>query len=139
MSTEANKAALRRYIEHVWNGGNLDAVPEFVAPDYVRHDPGLPMQVRGTQAMAHVIGLYRAALPDLHLTPLIVMAEGDLVALHVQVHGTHQGDLMGIPPTGKPIAITATEIFRFADGKIAEQWTNVDNLGMLRQVGAVPA
>lgn len=135
MSSETNKAALARYVQDVWNGGNLNAVPEFIAPDYVRHDPGLPMQVRGPEGAAQLIGLYRLAFPDLRLTPIVTLAEGDTVAIHLQVHGTHQGELMGIPPTSKPIAITATEIFRFADGKIVEQWTTVDNLGMLRQLG----
>lgn len=138
MTTQANKAALNRYVNEVWMSGDLNAVPQFVTPDYVRHDTGLPMPVRGPEAMAQLIGLYRTAFPDLRLTADIMLAEGEMVAVHWQVRGTHQGDLMGIPPSGKPIAITATEIFRFSGGKIAEQWVTVDNIGLLRQIGAVP-
>ena len=138
MTTEANKATLMRYLEAVWHGGQLDAASTYITPDYQRHDLGLPMPIRGPEGVAQLVGLYRVAFPDLHLTPVVLLAEGDTVAAHWDVRGTHQGELMGLPPTGKPIAITATEIFRFVDGKIAEQWVTVDNLGMLRQLGAAP-
>lgn len=138
MTADANKATLNRYVKEVWMGGDVNAVPQFIAPDYVRHDAGLPMPVRGPDAVAQLVGLYRAAFPDLHFSADVMLAEDDIVAVHWQVRGTHQGDLMGIPPTGKSIAITATEIFRFVDGKIVEQWVTVDNAGMLRQIGVMP-
>ena len=137
MSTEANKAMLQSYVQQAWHDGNLDVISEFIAPDYVRHDLGLPMQVRGPEGVTQLIGLYRNAFPDLYLTANVILAEEDMVAVHWQVRGIHQGDLLGIPPTGNSITITATEIFRFADNKIVEQWVTVDNLGMLRQLGLV--
>lgn len=137
MRTEENKAVVRRYAEQVWNGGDLTAVEEFIAPDYVRHDPGLPMEVRGPDGVRAVIVAYRTALPDLHLTLDDTLADGDKVVLRLDVRGTHQGDLMGIPPSGRAVEITAIEIFRLDGGKIVEQWVAVDNLGLMRQIGAL--
>ena len=138
MPAESNKLTLERYVKEVWNGGHLDTVPDFITNDYVRHDTGLPMQVRGPEGVSQLVRLYRTAFPDLNLASVVTLAEGNIVAAHWQVHGTHQGELMGISPTGKSLNITATEIFRFNDGKIAEQWVSVDNLGMLRQLGVIP-
>lgn len=138
MSTEANKAILQRYVSVVWNGGDLNEVPAYIAPDFVRHDPGLPTPVCGVTGMAQLIGMYRAAFPDIRLSPIVMLAEEDRVAAHWRMVGTHKGDLMGIAATGKPLDITVTEIFRFAGGKMVEQWISVDNLGMLRQLALVP-
>ena len=137
MLIEENKAVVRRYAEQVWNAGDLTAVEEFIAPAYIRHDPGLPMEVRGPDGVRAVISAYRTAFPDLHLILDDTLADGDKVVLRLTVRGTHQGDLMGIPPSGHAVAITAIEIFRLDGGKIVEQWVAVDNLGLLRQIGAL--
>lgn len=138
MSAEDNKAIVARYSEDVWNSGNLATVEDYIAVDYVRHDPGIPMEVRGPEGIKQLVRVFRDAFPDVHFTPQIIVAELDKVVVRFQVSGSHQGELMGIPATGKPIAITSIEIFRLTDGKIAEQWLAVDNMGMLQQLGVLP-
>jgi steroid delta-isomerase-like uncharacterized protein len=138
MSTGDNKAIVTRFSADVWNSGNLATVEDYIAADYIRHDPGIPMQVRGPEGIKQLVRVFRNAFPDVHFTPEIIVGELDKVVVLFRVSGSHQGELMGMPATGKPIAITSIEIFRFADGKIAEQWVAVDNMGMLQQLGAMP-
>jgi predicted ester cyclase len=83
--------------------------------------------------------MYRSVFPDLRFALEDVIAEGDTVAWRITARGTHQGALMGIPPTGKPVAISALVISHFVDSKWAEDWVNIDTLGMLQQIGAIPA
>ena len=138
MSATDNKAIVSRYREEVWNEGNLDAVDDYIASNYVRHDPGLPEEVSGPEAVKGLVSMYRAAFPDLHLTLEDMFAEGDKVVQRLTGRGTHQGELMGIPPIGKQVTVTMIEIFRLVEGKIAEQWVSLDNLGMLQQLGVIP-
>ncbi len=136
MSVEENKALVRQWVE-LWNMGNIDAIGAFVTPDYVRHDPNSP-EIRGPEAEQQLVAMYRAAFPDLHFTVEHLVAEGDTVLPHFTVHGTHRGELLGIPPTDKPVTVVAMELFRLVDGKIAEQWVVMDALGLMQQLGAVP-
>lgn len=136
MSTEAEKALIRRWIE-LWNTGDLDAIEEFVTPDYVRHDPNGP-EVRGPEAERQLVAMYLAAFPDLRFTIEHLVADEDLVLAHSTARGTHRGDLLGIPPTERAVTVAVMDLFRLADGKIAEQWVTIDNLGMLQQIGAFP-
>ena len=138
MSLEENKAIIRRYAEQVWNSGNAEAIDTFIAADYVQHDPGIPMQIRGPEGIRQLFAVYRTAFPDIDFSADLMMADGDMVAVVWQMTGAHKGELMGIPATGKPVAIKATEIYRLANRKIAEQWVAVDNLGMMQQLGVVP-
>lgn len=138
MSLDENKDIIRRYAAEVWNSGNAEAIDTFIAADYVRHDAGIPMQIRGPDGIRQLFAVYRTGFPDINFSADLMMAEGDKVAVVWQMTGTHKGELMGIPATGKPVAIKATEIYRLAGGKIAEQWVAVDNLGMMQQIGAVP-
>ena len=133
------KAILRRFVDEVWNGGNLDAIEQFIAPSYVRHDPGLPMELRGPEGVRQVVTMYRTAFPDLHLELENVLVEGDRLALRLTGSGTQRGPLPGIPPTGRKGSVWAMEIHRFENGKIVEQWVLIDNLTLLQQLGAIPA
>ena len=137
MATEEPKALIRRWVE-LWNAGDAAAIAAFVAPDYVRHDPNAP-EVRGPEAERQLVAMYRAAFPDLHFTVEHLVAEGDLVVARYTVRGTHRGELLGIPPTGAQVTLAAMELYRLADGKIAEQWVAMDALGLLQQLGALPA
>jgi len=137
MSMEDNKAVLGRYVEEVWIRGNLAAVDDYITSDYVRHDPGLPMPIRGPEGVRQLVHAYRTAFPDINFTVEMVIAEADKVVVLLGVTGTHLGELMGIPATGRPVAITVVDISRFANGKVTEQWASVDNLGMLRQLGVM--
>ena len=138
MSAEKNKAIVSRYREQVFNEGDLAAVGQYLAPDYVRHDPGTPAEVRGPDGVKQLGAAFRTGFPDIHLTAQDEIAEGDKVVQRLTCTGTHKGVFMGIPPTGKQIAVTVIEIFRLVDGKIAEQWVEADYLGLMQQLGVIP-
>jgi predicted ester cyclase len=108
-----------------------------VAHDYRRHQPNLPLAVETVEALKEVVRSYRTGLPDLEVVIDQLIAEGDRVVTRVVARGTHTGDLAGIRPTGNRVEITATDIFRMANGRIAESWHNVDDYGILQQVGAL--
>ncbi len=135
--SEENKAVVHRWVE-AFNEGNLDAVDELVTDSYIRHDPNAP-EVRGPEEEKRLIVMYRSAFPDLHFTVEDMVAEGDKVATRIGISATHRGELLGIPPTEKQLAFTAMELYRIANGKIDEQWVNVYTLGMMQQIGAIPA
>jgi steroid delta-isomerase-like uncharacterized protein len=135
--SEENKAIVRRGVE-AFNEGNVDAVDELVTDSYVRHDPNSP-EVRGPEEEKQLIAMYRSAFPDLHFTIEDMIAEGDKVVIRVGISATHKGELFGIPPTENRLTLTGTEIYRLVDGKIDEQWVIVDTLGMMQQLGAIPA
>jgi steroid delta-isomerase-like uncharacterized protein len=137
MSAEANKALVRRAFE-IWNRADLAATGEVVGADYVRHDPATP-GVRGVAGLQQLIATYHQAFPDLQLTVEELLAEGETVAARWSGTGTHRGELMGIPPTGKPTAVSGIGLYRLAGGKIAEEWESWDTLGLMQQLGAVPA
>ena len=136
MSTQENKAIVRRWVE-AFNDGNLDAVDELLTDSYVRHDPNSP-EVRGPEEEKQLISMYRSAFPDLRFTIEDMVAEDDKVAMRVSISATHKGELLGIPPTENRLSLTAMEIYRLREGKIEEQWVNVDTLGMMQQIGAIP-
>jgi steroid delta-isomerase-like uncharacterized protein len=136
VSLEENKAVMQRWID-AWNERNVDAVDEFVSDAFVRHDPNAP-EVRGPVEEKQLMAMYFSAFPDLRFAVEDMVAEGDKVVLRYTIRGTHRGELMGIPPTDKQVTLTATETYRLAGGKIEEQWVNMDALGMMQQLGAIP-
>ncbi len=138
MSIEENKTIIDHYREEVFNEKNLAAVDKYVAPGYVRHDPGAPVEVRGPEGVKQLAGAFFAAFPDIHFAAEDIIAEGDKVVQRLTSHGTHQGEFMGIPPTGKHLTVTAIEIFRLDDDRIAEQWVEADYLGLMQQLGVIP-
>jgi steroid delta-isomerase-like uncharacterized protein len=136
--SEENKAVVRRFnelVEEYWRTGDADAFDEIVASDFVHHAPGLPPDLEG---MKQALPMFRAAFPDMRLTEEDVIAEGDQVVDRVTVRGTHEGELMGVPPSGNRVEFMETHISRIADGKIVERWGQWDALGMMQQVGAAP-
>ena len=134
--SEENKALQRREMEEVWNQKNLAAIDEFYAPDFVNHSapPGMPHDLEGLKAL---IGMYFGAFPDLQLTAEFQVAEGDKVVVRWIVTGTHTGELMGIPATGKSIRTTGIAINRIVGGKIAEVWFESDQMDMMQQLGVI--
>ena len=134
--SEENKAVVRRWVD-AFNEGDLEAVDELLTDSYVRHDPNSP-EVRGPEEEKRLIAMYRAAFPDLHFTVEDMVAEDDRVATRVGISATHEGELLGIPPTQRRLSFTAMELYRLAEGRIDEQWVNVDTLGMMQQLGAIP-
>ena len=137
--SEENKAIVRRSYEEIINTGDFDRAEEFFTPNFVEHEqvPGLEGSP-GLEGFKQSFSMLRRAFPDLRMDVQDMIAEGDKVVAHVSVHGTHQGEFMGMPPTGNQIEITATDIFRLEGGKIAEHWGNSDTLGMVQQLGAMP-
>jgi steroid delta-isomerase-like uncharacterized protein len=139
MQAEANKATSRRFFEEIVNARQLGVADEIFAAEHTYHDPASPMIGRGPEGMKQLISMYLAAYPDLHHTVEDVITEGDKVVTRWTGTGTHQGDLLGIPPTGKPAKVMGIWIHRLAGGKIVESWNVWDTLGMLQQLGVVPA
>lgn len=134
-----NKGITRRFFEEAFNSGNLDVVDELVAPEFVNHDAALPEPTVGIAGVkASIIG-YRDAFPDLRITIEQQVAEGEFVTTRWTGRGTHQGDLMGMAATGKQGTVTGITIDRIVDGKFVESWTNWDTLGLMQQLGVIPA
>ena len=138
MTTEANKANSRRFVEEAINRGNLAVIDELSSPNYVDHTapPGVPPTAEGQKAFVIML---RAAFPDLHATIEDQVAEGDRVVQRVTTHGTMKGDFQGMPASGKEATWSGIHITRFADGKVVEHWGVVDQLGMLAQLGFAQA
>jgi predicted ester cyclase len=138
MSAEENKVAFRRIPEEVFNSGNLDLADELFASDYIEHQPVSPGWPSGLEGLKMFVTMLRSAFPDLHYTVENTLAEGVMAAGHVTVRGTHQGEFLGIAPTGREVTWTETHIGRFENGKLVEHWGNGDDLSMMQQIGAVP-
>ena len=133
-SSEDNTATVRACFENA-SQGNFDALDELVAPDYVLH----PEEVRGADGLKEMVEGYRNALSGLRVTIDQQFTEGDYVATRFTVRGTHDGDLMGAPATGRDVAFTGITISRCEEGRIVEEWEITDTVGLLRQIGALPA
>ena len=139
MSEEANKALMRRMVEEILNRGNLEAADEIFAPDYVLHDPASPEEVHGTEGFKGFVGVFHTAFPDLHVTIEDQIAEGDnKMVTRYRVSGTHLGDLMGLPPSGRRVTFAGVGVTRTSDGKVVETWEHYDALGLMRQLDVVP-
>lgn len=136
--SEENKAVSRSVIEECFNKGNLALADELYTADYIDHNalPGMP---NGPEGFKQTAAMYRAAFPDIHITIEDQLAEGDKVVTRWTGSGTHQGELMGIPPTGKQVTVTGIGIDRIANGKIVEHWEIFDQLGMMQQLGVIPS
>ena len=139
MSVEENRALIQRFVEEAFNRGNLGVVDEIYAPVYVGHTAGVPEQTPGPEGVKEFVEIYRSAFPDLHTTIEDMVTEGDKVAYRWTAVGTHQGELLGLPPSGNRVELTGVTIERIEGGRIVETWNNFDQLGMLRQIGAIPA
>ena len=137
MSTEDNKALAQRWLEEVWNKGDLSLIDELIAPNYVLHDPTRP-GLRGRAGIKESIAMFRTAFPDLHFTIEDQVAESEKIVTRYTVQGTQMGPLMGIPATGKQGTITGIDIYRITDGQIEEAWSNWDTLGLLQRIGVIP-
>ena len=137
MSTEDNKVLHRRFLEEVMNQRNLALVDELCVPDMVLHNASTTIQ--GREPYKQYLSMILAGGSDLHVTIEDQIAEGDKVVTRYTTRGTHQEPFMGIPPTGKHITVTGIAITRFANGKAVEEWANADWLGLLQQLGVIPA
>lgn len=134
--SQQNKDTIRRFWNEVFNSRNLDAIDGLVTRDYAYHGPA-GQEVRGAEGLKQLLGVYFTAFPDVRVDVEDVFAEGDRVVSRVTGRGTHQGELMGVPPTRKKIEIAVICVNRFAGSKIAEDWELVDLFGMMQQLGVI--
>jgi steroid delta-isomerase-like uncharacterized protein len=135
MSTEENKELVRRGLAAM-TSGNLDQLSEILAPDVVNYS--FP-DARGREAFLQVMGMFLTAFPDMIMHMEDSIAEGDKVATRGYFTGTHMGNIMGIPATGKSVKVSYTDIWAIKDGKAAENWVQMDTLGMMQQLGVAPS
>jgi len=136
MSREANIAAQEHLAEHI-NAGDIDTAVESFAEDAVDHDPA-PGQGPGREGFRTFFQTLAAAFPDAHIEPAHMVADDDNVAIAYTLTGTHQGDFMGVAPTGNKIEARGVQIGRFENGKIVERWGSSDELGIMQALGAEP-
>ena len=134
MSAEENKAIVRRYIEQIWNKGRLDLFEEFIAKDVVPHSP---TGRSDAETMKGAVTAIRDAFPDLSGTFDNDIAVDDKVVARWTVSGTHQGEFLGVPATGKEVTWSGITIFRLTGAKIVEFWAQSDDLGLMQQLGVV--
>jgi len=137
MAIEENKATVRRFYAQVLNDGNLDALPELVADDFIENDP-LPGQGKGLAGLVQRVCILKSAFPDLRFTIDDVVGEGDKVIVRWTMQGTHLGEFLGVPATGKTAKATGVDIILLRDGQMAEHWHELDALGLLQQIGGIP-
>ena len=137
MSTEQNKRNVRRGFEEAINQRKLDLFDELMAPNYVNHN--MPMPQPGPAGMKAVLGMFITAFPDFHVTVEDVIGEGELASSRGYFTGTHQGDFQGIPPTGKQVKVGYIDMWRAENGMLVENWVQLDMVGLLQQLGVMPA
>jgi len=132
---EKNKAFIQAFNEDFWNKHNIAAFEKYFSADFISHYPDVDMNAEQVKGLCQA---YFSAFPDLHITMDDMIAEGDRVVKVWTANCTSKGEFMGIPATGQPIVVKGIEVFRIVDGKIAENWVSMDNLGMLQQLGVIP-
>ena len=133
---ESLKQLVRDYVEVVWNARRLGAMELYMASGFTDHtaSPGMPP---GLESIRQLLAMQHKAFPDSHATIQLQVAEGDFVVSRLIQAGTHRGAWFGIPPTGRSVSVTSTSIVRVRDGKLCEQWSNRDDLGLMQQIGAI--
>jgi steroid delta-isomerase-like uncharacterized protein len=139
MATEDSKALARRVFDDLLNDRHWERAAELFAPEHEFHDPSTPGAGRGPQGMQSVFSVYQSAFPDAHWLAEDQVGEGDKVVTRWSATGTQRADLPGIPATGQAVRVLGIWIHRFDDGKIVETWNYWDTLGMLQQLGVIPA
>ena len=137
--SEQNKAVVRRYFQELLNGARADVVDEIMTQDCVFTAPVLAAAIRGSDTLKQVFSSLHATFPDLHFDVHEEFAEGDRVATSWTMRGTHQGEWLGVPATGRTLSITGFDIFHCRDGRICRVAIQADYLGAMRQLGAVAA
>ena len=134
--SEQNKTVARRWFEDLFSRGDLDAADEILSAEFVDHLPR--EEERGIEELKHYVSIYRTAFPDIQDTVEEIVAEVDKVVVLWRSHGTHQGEFMRVPPTGRHVTFTRMRLFRMAENKIAETWVNLDERGLQEQLGTAP-
>ena len=137
MSPEDNKALVRRFVDEVQSKGNTDLIDEICSPEFVNYSApqGMLADLEGIKILTT---MFKGAFPDSYFTVEDMIAEGDKVVTRKTFHGTHEGEFMGIPPSGRPVNVSLIDVVRISDGRVVEHWSVGDNLGMMQQLGVIP-
>src|SRR5215204_6624584 len=133
--SEQNKTLARRWFEDLFSRGDLDTANQILSADFVDNLPR--EEERGIEELKDYVSIYRTAFPDIEDTVEEIVAEADKVVVRWRSRGTHQGEFMGVAPTGRDVTFTGMRPFRFAENKIAESWVNIDERGLQEQLGIV--
>ncbi len=139
MTTDQNKITARRVVEDGFNKRDLKVLDEIYTKDAITHDPQQPNAGTGPESVRKSMSTWLVAFPDVKLTIEHEIAEGDFVVQRLRANGTNTGSLTGMPSTGKKTSVTGVMTSKFKDGKIVESWALFDQLGLLQQLGAIPA
>lgn len=132
-----NKEVIRRMNDEVWAESNLDLVDEYVAEDYVEHNTASPEEIHGPEGYKENVRMLRGGFSNVEVTTEHLVAEGDKVCNHYTITATHDGEFMGIEPTGNEVSVSGMAIARFEDGKLVEDWSVIDVMGLMVQLGVV--
>ena len=138
MSEQENKALVQRMADEIFNKKNVDALGDFMAEDMLDHNPP-PIDKPGLEGLKEMFRMYFSAFPDLNIHVDDMIAEGDKVVMRATSTGTHQGDFMGIPATGKKVSFGEIHVVRIAGGKMVEHWGIEDQMGMMQQLRVIPS
>ena len=138
MSEKENKEIFQRMTEEIFNKKNVDALGDFMAEDMVDHNPP-PIEKPGLEGLKDMFRMYFSAFPDIKIQVEDVIAEGDKVVMRATTTGTHQGEFMGIPATGKTVSFGEIHVVRIEGGKMVEHWGIEDQMGMMQQLGVIPS
>ena len=138
MPSQSTESVMNRFVEFI-NTGNEDLAHEVISPDAVFHAPSHPEPLRGPDGYMEVLGMMRSAFPDVQWTLEETVTEGDTVAARFTMRGTHDGEFFGIPATGNKISVQAMNFYYLADGRIVGERAQPDLLGVMQQIGALPA
>ena len=139
MAAEQNKALIVRFVEELFNRGNMGIVGEIFAPDFIEREqlpPGIPSGSEGVKVLTTML---RSAFPDFKATIDDILADGDKVVIRMTWTGTQKGEFMGVPATGKHVSFGVIDIIRIANGKVVEHWGQMDSMSLMQQLGAIPA
>ena len=137
MGLEENKQLCRDYFD-AFLRRDVEWMDRHVAPEFVRHDPGLPFEVRGPEGVAQLHDALLPAFPDMELPLHDLVAEGEKVLVRLTIHATHTGPFGELEATGRRIEVPVLDLFQIRDDRFVEHWAQLDNLGMMRQLGALP-
>lgn len=136
MNTNELKAAVRRIFEQGMNKGDMSVFDQLIHPNYVNHD--MPTPAPGAVGFKAIVGMFKNAFPDMHMTIEDTIAEGSEVATRGYFTGTHKGDFMGVKPTGKSVKVAYSDIWKVDGDRFKENWVTIDMVGMMQQLGVMP-
>ena len=137
MSIAKNKAIVRRYFEDCLNQGKMETIDELISPTYVSHYPAGYDLGGGPDDVKQIVSSVRRGFPNVHFTIEDFVSQGEKVAARWTFHGTHNGNFMGVAPTGREVVVAGVAVYRLADEKIEEVWLSWDVFGLFKQLGVL--